>query len=119
MLHFRNNLKSVRICKIVRAETSLNNAPFSNCCQCSQCIAQCSVMNEYAEDLHGNDILDRNKNNFNKNLDKDDDLENLRLFFCAGDIDRHAILENITLPFHFEFSAEFRYFLHSRLRSSF
>ena len=38
-------------------------------------------MNEYAEDLHGNDILDRNKNNFNKNLDKDDDLENLRLFF--------------------------------------
>ena len=46
------------ICKIVRAEASLNNDPFSNCVQCSQCIAQCSVMNEYAEDLHGNDILD-------------------------------------------------------------
>ena len=55
MLHFRNILKGVRICKIGRAETSLNNALFS---KCSQCIAQCSVMNEYAEDLHGNDILD-------------------------------------------------------------
>ena len=38
-------------------------------------------MNEYAEDLHGNDILDiETKNNFTKNLDKDDDLENVRLF---------------------------------------
>ena len=58
MLHFRNILKGVRICKIGRAETSLNNALFSNCVHCSQCIAQCSLMNEYAEDLHGNDILD-------------------------------------------------------------
>ena len=58
MLLFRNILKGVRICKIGRAETSLNNAPFSNCAQCSQCTAQCSLMNEYAEDLHGIDILD-------------------------------------------------------------